>query len=97
MIFNRTILHELLSTIESINHTSWYNAIVDNCDYTQPSAFSEYEMYGNWVLKHHKHKIVIRSLRWEDVTSLPLCNEDNLDFAAMHWFSSHAHMGGYPT
>lgn len=97
MLFNKTLLGELLQKIESIHHKAWYNAIFDNCDYNQPSTFSEYEMYGNWLLKYHKSKIVTRSLHWKDINNvLSVSQDSSLDFVAIHWFSLNDHIWGYP-
>ncbi len=48
MLFNRGVLEDLRNTIEKKNNKPWYEAIIDNIDTNQPSAFSEYELYGNF-------------------------------------------------
>ena len=57
MLFNKTYLQNLKSEIESIHLKLWTEVILENVDYTNKSGFSEYEMYGNFVLAKYSKKI----------------------------------------
>ena len=49
MLFNKTLLKHLKSTIEYNFNKDWWVPIINNLDITTASSFSEYETYGNFV------------------------------------------------
>lgn len=51
MIFNKLKVNELKRDIENIHQQSWDAAILQLSDYSSPSGFSEYELYGNYLLQ----------------------------------------------
>jgi len=53
MIFNKPYLVSLKSRIETYTRMEWSQAIWSNLDDTQQSSFSEYELYGNYVISSH--------------------------------------------
>jgi hypothetical protein len=53
MIFDCNKLKELRNDIENLNNKSWYKVIIDNLNPDESSSFSEYETYGNWMLKKY--------------------------------------------
>lgn len=57
MMFNKEFLNNLKTKIEIIHKKSWDQAILDNVDYNDESGFSEYELYGNYLLNSEKTKI----------------------------------------
>lgn len=59
MLFSKKILKEMKAHIEQIHHTNWIDAILRNIDYTDTSGFSEYETYGNYLLRHHPDAVKI--------------------------------------
>ncbi len=54
MVFNKNILKELQKQIEVHSGKCWTDAIVDSLDRNDPSAFSEFEMYGSFVNSKNK-------------------------------------------
>jgi hypothetical protein len=50
MLFNCNILNNLKNHIEEKFNAPWYRAIIDCTDYSSSSGFSEYELYGHWVI-----------------------------------------------
>ncbi len=69
MIFDRAILNEMKSAIESIHHKKWDQAIISLIDQTELSYFSEYETYGNYVLKYHADKIITKPFYNKSLTT----------------------------
>lgn len=58
MLLDKHFLRAMKEEIEYKNHDQWIAAIVKNCDFTNPSCFSEYETYGHWMLKNNRKKIL---------------------------------------
>jgi hypothetical protein len=58
MLFSKKYLKEMKAEIEKINKNNWELSILKNVIYDDPSGFSEYETYGNFMLKRHKNKII---------------------------------------
>ena len=52
MIFKVSHLLHLRKKIESISGTTWVDAIYGSLDLTQPSCFSEFELYSHYVQRH---------------------------------------------
>lgn len=53
MVFNKKYLKKLKNNIEKLHQKIWYEAIIDTLDYDEFSNFSEYDLYGNWMLKNY--------------------------------------------
>ena len=62
MLISKPIMLELLQNIEERFNKIWYDAILDNIDYSQGSPFSEYETYGHYLKNHHPEKFRTRDL-----------------------------------
>ena len=97
MIFNRYIIKEIMNMVE-LHHNSlknetkpFWRIFLEQVDVEQRqySGASEYEIYFNFMIQHHKDKIIPRKLRFED-TGAPvwyvLQNFVNTDiaYAALH-------------
>jgi hypothetical protein len=50
MLFNATLVKELLQLIERRFNCPWWEAILKKVDQGHPISFSEYELYGHFVL-----------------------------------------------
>lgn len=59
MLFSKGMLKEMKEQIEHLHRTNWIDAILRNVDYTDNSGFSEYETYGNYLLRHHPDTVKI--------------------------------------
>jgi len=57
MMFNKEFLNNMKTKIEIIHKKSWDQTILENVDYNDESGFSEYELYGNYLLNSEKTKI----------------------------------------
>lgn len=63
MLFDCSIVSEMLSIFEANWSRPWQDAIIDAIDSTQLSAFSEYETYGIYTQTNHSEKMLLRELR----------------------------------
>lgn len=53
MVFNKKYLKELKNQIENMYQKNWYTSVMDTLNYDEHSNFSEYDLYGNWMVKYH--------------------------------------------
>lgn len=58
MLFERARLIELKGLIEKQHSESWHKVILKLMDRSQESAFSEYELYGQWILQNYGKEII---------------------------------------
>jgi len=59
MIVNKKILIEIKDMIEKRFGCRWYEAILQNIDKDEPSGFSEFELYGHYMLNHYRDAMKI--------------------------------------
>ncbi|MGH3009954.1 MAG: FkbM family methyltransferase [Gaiellaceae bacterium] len=57
MLWQKSVLTELKREIGALHSKPWYEAIVDATDRHQSSGFSEYELYGNFLLSKMRSPI----------------------------------------
>lgn len=57
MLFSKQYLQEIKQFISQRNQKDWIEAIISNVVYSDSSGFSEYETYGNYLLRHHPEKV----------------------------------------
>jgi hypothetical protein len=96
MIFNKKIVRELLKHVEKLhNNKPFWEIFITMVDehkfypisYTESGA-SEYEIYFNYMIKYNFDKIIIRELKWENI-SINSYNTDCYDktnsFVSVAW------------
>ena len=59
MLFDRRILGEIKGKIEAIHGCDWRQAILRTIDRNEPSAFSDYDTYGQYVFLHCPRSMAI--------------------------------------
>lgn len=57
MLFERDSTLGMKKHIELITGIGWEKSIIQNTDIKEMSGFSEYETYGNYMLKYHKKNV----------------------------------------
>jgi glycosyltransferase involved in cell wall biosynthesis len=57
MLFNRGRLLEMQGELETRHGKPWYQAILSTIDTNELSAFSEFEIYGHWMLQIHPAEV----------------------------------------
>lgn len=60
MFFKQKWLTELKKVIESRHNTNWYTSIMNSINKNQWDSFSEYETYGNFILKNHPEQMMLK-------------------------------------
>lgn len=92
MVFNKKYLWLLKNEIEMIHKKRWDLSILDTLDYNESSNFSEYDLYGNWMIKNHKnvcretHFNIVDYAKIPSVDDLMECKSKNI-----HIVSSQAY------
>jgi hypothetical protein len=71
MVFNKECIRELKQFIEQKNGMRWDLAIINALDFNSFSDFSEYDLYGNWMFKYKKDKLVNVPIRIKDINKVP--------------------------
>jgi len=86
MIFETKYILEIIEKVEQNNNDKFYNVFLKSVSQKdiQYSGASEYEIYFNYMLANHPNKIEIRSLNWENCSSLP--QDTNYDYVSIHWY-----------
>ena len=89
MLFEQSLVSEMLREIEDRHATGWADAILASIDAGQESAFSEWETYGWWLMDRHPDVPRHRQVFWQDVRVVPRRRERavlglDFDFVAAH-------------
>lgn len=77
MIYNKNYVEKLKEEIEEKQTKRWDLAIVDVLDLDSFSDFSEYDLYGNWMFKNHKNKLVELNFKIKDINKIPTTDDIN--------------------
>lgn len=65
MLFNKTIMKELLSEIEAnkdLPGNNWIEKIINSTNSTEANSFSEFETYGNYCFNIYPNKYATQTL-----------------------------------
>ena len=84
MIFEKKYLNELFKIIETRHGAKFFEVFLKMVTLINGSGASEYELYFNYMLKWHPNEILIRPLKWQNVTKLT-GSLDN-DYESVHWY-----------
>lgn len=91
MVFDKRYLSELIGIIEDKKGKDFVLCLYDSIHIDEYGpAFSEYELYGNWMVENHPDKCKEIDVKWMDFMVVP--NEDlkreliseGFDFVASH-------------
>ena len=88
MMFETKYVKEIVDIIELTHHDKFYNVFLKNVTEIHGSGASEYEIYFNYMLKHHNDKITIRNLKY--LNGAKYTNEiihTEYDYVSYHWYS----------
>ena len=95
MMFNKTYMEELISSIESKHGSTFLDALLNSININQKSPFSEWDLYGNFMLLHHSDVCQLRELKWyNNVSNIP--SQWELEHYPMYYdfISTHAYRRG---
>ena len=88
MIFHTQIIKEIFDIVESTHKQPFWMVfikMVDEPNY-QGSGASEYELYFNYIIKKYPEKIILRELKWNNVTSNHSDFNMDMDFISLCWY-----------
>jgi hypothetical protein len=84
MVFQKKYVNEMLKLVEDKHGGQFFDIFLKEVTLFNDSGASEYEMYFNYMLKTHRSEILLRNLRWQNVSRLTggLHN----DYESVHWY-----------
>jgi len=88
MMFNVEIVKEIFDYVEKKHNTPFYKAFmncVDNKELNRSGA-SEYEIYFNYLLRYKKDKMIIRKLKWKNVSQFKTEYKNIYDYISIHYY-----------
>ena len=90
MMFETKYVKELIKIVETKHSDLFYNVFIKLATEIDGSGASEYEIYFNYILKHHNEQITIRRLEWNDVTVFNVtintdCTNVEYNYVSYHW------------
>lgn len=88
--FHTDRVNELIKMVEdyfSINIPFWkiYLEMIDKNEFMGSGA-AENELYFTYMYLYHNNDIILRQLKWENVSFLDINNKNNNDFVSVHWY-----------
>jgi hypothetical protein len=92
MMFTTTFLKEMFHRISqeyNTKHNTHYEfweimLVCIDPSHKNGSGFSEYEMYFNYMILHHRDKIKLRPLQWDNSNTINLNSDFN--YISCHWY-----------
>lgn len=94
MIFNRSYLQELISTVEAFHKTDFWRVYLTAVEKTQNSGAADYEVYFHWVMRNKADKVRLRPLQWTNQGQRSKIGVRSGDW---HYVSYHWHNQQKPT
>ena len=70
-IFNSRFLQAMIGEIEARHRLPSVEAILRHLDFSEPSCFSEWDLYANYMILRHPKVTRRRQLRWADIKEQP--------------------------
>jgi len=92
MLIETSLVIELMETMSETHPSApFWEVFLKNVHWDKEgSGASEYEMYFNFILRVHPDRVMIRPLKWTNVTSLEEESTTDHDFVSYHWYSREA-------
>ena len=91
MMFETKYVQELIKIVETKHGDLFYNVFLKLATEINGAGASEYEIYFNYILKHHNDEIMIRRLEWADVQVFNItintdCSVVPYVYLSYHWY-----------
>tara|TARA_B110000305_G_C18794069_1_gene339708 strand:- start:175 stop:447 length:273 start_codon:yes stop_codon:yes gene_type:complete len=89
MIFEKKYLEEMFMEIEAAHLFDDFYKIFLRCVRYSGDLFcgsSEYELYFNYIFKHHPSEVSLRPLKWKNV-DVPNGEYTEYDYISYHWYN----------
>lgn len=95
MIFNKSKLSELIDFIENnFDKKPFSESILDILDYNEPSCFSEWDLYANYMIINHPNFCENRQLKWTNIPFIPSKKDLSIFKLSYDFVSCHAYDRG---
>jgi hypothetical protein len=95
MIFNTVKLNEMLTYVEKkTGWNSFFEYVLNIIDYNEPSCFSEWDTYSNYMILNHPTMCVHRQLKWSSISFIPTKSHLNQLANKFDFVSCHAYIRG---
>lgn len=72
IVYDKTILIEMLQKIERESGVEWFNAIIQKCNFEEFSCHSEFETYGQYYYNYYRHNMILEY--WYNLTQNKINN-----------------------
>jgi len=92
MMFNIKYIKEMVQMVEDKHNKPFWQVFIlsvtehlNHPIYVDESGASEYELYFNYMIKYHSDKIIVRQLKWKNISekSIVTTNVNNLDYVSI--------------
>lgn len=92
-----------MDELETRHAKKWWEAVIDEIDFTEECGFSEYETLGNYILSNFESEMVLSSRNWlRDAGKLPVVSsmqkqleKYSLDFDFVSYEKDHRRYKGF--
>lgn len=86
MVFNKTILGELMDKVETYHKKPFWEAYLDCVTEKEQSGSADYEIYFHYVMRNHEKRVTLRPLQYSN--SGQRWETPNIDY---HYITYHWH------
>ena len=87
IMFETKYIKEIINLIENNHGDKFYNIFLNLVTEKGGSGASEYEIYFNYVLKHHKNEVKLRQLNWTNTGDFNRAiSSEYYDYISYHWY-----------
>ena len=90
MVFNRTILFEMMKKAEDLHKKHFWEAYLDCVTLKDKSGASEYEVYFHYLMNNHADKVRVRPLQWTNDGQRAVVPTGDWHYQNYHWHNQKA-------
>lgn len=87
MLYIKNYINEIFKLVEEKHNKPFWQAFINSVIehknhpvFNQESGASEYELYFNYMIKNHYEKVIIRDLKWSNISSYTFRNNLIMDY-----------------
>ena len=91
-IFHQRHLGEMIRSIEARHGRSLVEVVLSSVDYREPSCFSEWDLYANYMILNHPELCKRRQLKWSDLKEIPMSERLSRLAKKYDFVSCHAYL-----
>lgn len=91
-IFNKSHLAQMFKEIEARHSQPFCTAVLNHINFAEPSCFSEWDLYANYMLLHHAGLSKRRQLKWSDIKEMPSSDQLSNYAKKYDFVSCHAYL-----